>query len=223
MAIVNKEIAYHLFIEPVDGYKEDGFAEYEMLSQASIDDIFSFIIDNKAHLRQIDTYSIPQFSQWSDVFKVLHIIADAPVDNLDREKIGYFLCPKSARSSAKLKYGENHHKLAIQLSLAVQQVKPELTELGQVINMVPDEKTKVLSISKLALRIPFIQQILIEAQNKNVNGFEYLTRYLSPSTARRRRSSIKALLRLINAADYDGHMQNIIWNIKWEEEKDELS
>ncbi len=184
--------------------------------------VFDFIKENSDRIKRIVTNEIPQFSDFEDVFEVVKIVNGSPETFLTWDKLGYYLCPKGASRVAKMKYGENHYKLAIQLGFAKPGRKLFLTDLGkELVGMKVEEKQYIASL--MVMRIPLIQTALINAECKRFNLFSYLEQYLSVSTVKRRMSNIKTLLRLIENISTTNRIPSIIWNIVWDEQDYELS
>jgi len=206
-----------------------GLSGDELLARTTsleIHDILEFIITHKNSIRPVDTNEIPQFSKLLDVFNVLRIVEDSPETDLDYEKLGYYFCSRNSKSGAKVKYGENHYKLAAQLGLAYFGMPLRLTELGKAVNrVVVSDSDKENVVAHLAFRIPVIQKAVSEAHNGRFNFFNYLLCFFKESTAYRRRSSIKMLLKTIEEYTHDEFSLRTLWNIVWkkDDDDDELS
>ena len=200
-----------------DNYGKE--AIYKLLS-LSVEELFDYIKRNREKISEIKPNDIPQFSKFDDIYMVIRVISDSPEKNLNWEKIGYYLCPKEASSAAKTKYGENHYKLAVQLGLAYPGKNIRLTPLGNEIYSIKDEDVRNKIVARLVLRIPIIQVALLNAENKRINMFDCLKKYLSESTAVRRRPNVKTLLALLDSITTNDNMRNVFWNIVWSDDNE---
>lgn len=110
------------------------------------------------------------------------------------------------------KYGENHSKLAKEMSMVfidksyISEVKN--TSFGDF-SVGLSETTRIELIRRLALRNNFIQKIVYYAKNGFVNYMELVCYILSESTAIRRKSNVKYITYLI-LKDND-LWNNIVW------------
>lgn len=191
---------------------------FESLLSYSFEEIINYICENANSLKEIQTNDIPQFSNFEDLHTVLRVVSGSPEAKMTREKLGYYLCPVYAKKAARVKYGENHYKLASQLGLANDGTPLSLTPLGNKLNSISDKEIRTQILARLIFRIPIIQQAFIEARTNRFNMMELLLQYLSKSTALRRRSSIKQLLRIIETS-CENKVKPIVWNIVWEEQQ----
>lgn len=213
-------ILYNIFFGEIpdnDEYSKE--AIYKLLSM-SCEELFDYIKKNKSNISDIKPNDIPQFSKFEDVYMVIRVISDSPEKNLNWEKIGYYLCPKEASPAAKTKYGENHYKLAVQLGLAFAGKNIRLTPIGKELYSIKDEEVRNKIVARLVLRIPIIQLALLHAEDKRINMFDYLKKYLSESTAVRRRPNVKTLLALLESISTSDNMRNIFWNIVWSDDNE---
>lgn len=195
----------------------------QVLNTFSLFELFQYIKENYAFVKPVSADLIPQFSNLNNLFGVLLVVNDSPEKNLTWSKIGYYFCSPDAKIGAKTKYGENHYKLAVQLGLA----RPgsiALTNLGKALHLYfRDEEIRNELVGRLSMRIPVIQRALIFAERGYFNMLEYLKGFLAESTAIRRGSSIRRLLYLMESITNDKRMFNILWNIHWERNTNELS
>ena len=97
---------------------------------------------------------------------------------------------------AQRKYGENHYKLAALLGLATWKKPFKVTPLGRAY-MIMDENDKKSIISKLILRIPIIQEIILKGKKNYVRPLELMESYLAASTAKRRQSNVHYLVDMV--------------------------
>lgn len=99
------------------------------------------------------------------------------------------------------KYGENHLKTAEALGLIKRNKKNEcwLTKIGYVFsNLDPNRQKKLLS--RLVLRLRFIQKMLSEAVYRNVDLYDEMA-ILKESTRVRRSSNAKTLMNIVSNND----------------------
>ena len=132
------------------------------------------------------------------------------------EEIGYQLM-NSVKSGARVKYGENHSKLAAMMSLVIISntrpivVKP--TPWGSFLTRYSfAEKADILK--KLLLRDVCVKSILSKAFIGPVN-YRDVVSFLSPSTMIRRRTNVKKLIEFILI---DSEREIYLSNINWEVE-----
>lgn len=116
---------------------------------------------------------------------------------------------------ANKKYGENHSKLAAELSFVILKKKKsfviENTFFGDfVLNLTHNERLELAK--RLLLRNSFIRLIISEAKKGKCNYVDVASRVISGSTIDRRRSNVRMLVKLIleNTA-YDSLYDNIYW------------
>ena len=209
-----------LFVEQdVTGYT--GRQILDCVLSSDTRQICNVIFRYHTELPKVTTNSIPQFSNSEDVFNVIKIVKESPEPDLNWGKIGFYLCPRESKLSAKVKYGENQYKLAVQLGLAVEK-KCKLTDFGEEVYRDIDIINHEELLGKLSLRIPLIQQAILNSTFGRFNLMEYMKTMLAPVTAVRRRSNVKRLLAYLASANRDQKLQDNLWNIVWED-KDEFS
>ncbi|MDP4152575.1 MAG: hypothetical protein Q8865_03915 [Bacillota bacterium] len=214
MTTTDFEALKRLYVTQCPDADLDAFEVIELILNTSVEDIFKIIDQNQPILLPITSANIPQFSKADEIFSVLRVVIDSRMEDLNHEKIGYYLCSKNAKAGARVKYGENHYKLAAQLGLTTE-IKPlAATDLGMAYYLTESSAKRSNIKKKLALRIPLIQQALILAEDSTFNIAEYMLRYLSKSTMLRRRSNIRELLQYImdNAGvEMQHRLNNIVW------------
>ena len=219
----NDDILSALFVtqnqEKIDQFQ--GTAVIECLSRTSGDQVLKLLLENQDDLVSVKTSNIPQFSNINDVFKVIQILIDSPEEKITRNTIGYYLCEVGAKDSARTKYGENHLKIAVQLGLIDDAANMQVTDLGLSLYLIEDQAQRMEILSLLSLRVPVIQYALLQAVNGRFNIFNYLLSFLARSTAVRRRSSIRVLLRLLDNISTP-EFRNVLFNIVWEDVDDEF-
>lgn len=120
---------------------------------------------------------------------------------------------RSKLDGACKKYGENHAKLANELSL-VELYKGSSylvknTSLGDFTLRISNEDKRQL-VKRLALRNKFIQTLIFHAKEEMTYYEELALKVVSVSTLTRRKSNIKYLVSLILEEDKE-ILNNIIW------------
>ena len=178
--------------------------------------IIDILDRSRGSIQPVITSGIPQFSEFTDADRVLRIVSANA--GCDFEYIGYAF-NKSAQESAQYKYGENHYKLCYQLGLVEWAGKAKRTKatkispLGAAYLEYGDIERKDLQ-TKLCFRLPIIQKQMTMAKHGTVDGMQMLLDAgLSQSTAVRRRSSMRQMLRAVSAILPEGmdYTKNIDW------------
>ena len=176
--------------------------------------IIDVIIENKSNLRSICTNNIPQFSNEKDIYSVLRVLIDSGINDLSYEKIGSYLCPNNAKSTAKRKYGENHYKFAQQLGLAVKERPFSATEIGVAYYLMENDNERQALMNRLVLSIPIVQHSIVKASESHFSMVDFLAEFLSPSTVIRRRSNMRKIMSWAYEIT-TGNNKNIFDNIVW--------
>lgn len=154
---------------------------------------------------------IVQYSNFDKAVDELLRICEAEEKGLTFNQIGKFLM-SSETSVACKKYGENHSKLAYELSLV--QIKRKkvsevsITALGRLF-IITDDGNKYEIIKRLAIRNPFIKNLILAAKSGIVYYDDMVQHILSETTALRRKANVKYLTELILKNDYIKN--NIFW------------
>lgn len=182
-------------------------------------DIFS-IINMIAEIKDRDIATpgnIPQYSNLDDATNgVIRVLIESGKDGITFDEMGYYLDGKQRNDVARRKYGENHAKLATLLDIATINfhnnsalIYPSV--LGEVYYNLINEQ-KVLILARLSLRIPVIQDILLEAMKRKTSVDSHL-KYLSAETIKRRKPNVIAILEYIGK--YGGQeVQQVLKNIE---------
>ena len=211
---MNTQLLSEIYItDSVSEINVEQSAIRDLLLNESPESIYGFIKQNESALRQVSAANIPQFGDINLVPKVIEIVKNSnEIEHFC--DIGAFHMSPQAKYDARRKYGENHYKLTMQLGLT-RDVKTgfSLTPVGEMYNDEPLANKEIIT-KKLILRIPMIQQLLLLAENGFVNLTEYLSRYLAPSTVKRRRSNAKVLIRQLSSIS-ETELQHLINNIFW--------
>lgn len=184
------------------------FSQYflEQITESS----FDYMIDTitATNVSVITQANIPQFSNFDDgttrLIKTLRKAGDyGPVF----DDLGQYLTGPGKKAAAYKKYGENHSKLAALFDL-VYIVRKDgankvyLTELGKAVEKIPEEKLRII-YAKLAVKIPIIKSLIMDAVASDGNIEKTLSCFLAQSTILRRRSNVRYLINLIKH-EYDG-------------------
>ena len=119
------------------------------------------------------------------------------------DAMGIYLDPEKRKSDvANRKYGENHGKTAALLDLAyLEKVQGKTGFRGTYFDALfdsLDDDAKEEMTARLALRIPIIRKMLVDARYEEVVMGDYLVT-LSMSTKKRRRPNVSKLLDMIAA------------------------
>lgn len=191
----------------------DWFAQ--LLLSTSIYSIVSLIA--KTEDRDIvDASNIPQYSNFDDATNgVNRILIESSEEGITYNKMGYHLNGKQRNEAANRKYGENHAKLATLLDIAIisspkNSAFISSSVLGQAYYNLTKENRELI-LARLALRVPVIQSILIDAMNGKTSVNEHLI-HLSVQTQKRRKSNVVTILEYIRKHS-DEDMNIIFENI----------
>jgi hypothetical protein len=199
-----------MFVESVIPDKEDVTRYFDMLNRVSIYEILVFL-KSREKLPEVKSINIPQFSNIDDLNGVLDIVYST--DNITFEDIGYYFYPES-KIHAQWKYGENHYKTAALLGLTSWDKPYHVTDFGIEYMKIPKSERNTIR-NKLILRIPIVQQILLESMDHELKPIDILTQYLALTTAKRRHSNVHVMVDLIvNSLELNQRIE-IVENIKW--------
>ena len=192
---------------------EDELSEaIDVLSSISLERLIQCIEPISRDFRPAD---IPCFSSLDKGLKRVSELLVFHEDGLTFQELGYLL-NGATTSTACIKYGENHSKLAAIASLVeITESKParvKATALGQFLLTYSDEEKKDI-IQKMLIRDPYIQQLLIGAINGGISYKESVSS-LRLSTAIRRRTSVKAMITyILDRTDYKDCIKTIDWSV----------
>ena len=176
---------------------DESHAKYIIPSESGIAGGFS-----KNDSLTISVEDIPQFSTFSNgVYKLPEILLKEENRGMTFIELGKKLEGKNKKKGADKKYGENHAKLAELLDfVAITNDRPRkvfLTRLGErFLAMESKEKDEMLKTQVFRMRI--VQDIIKKSSKPNFNINRYLSRFLAPSTIKRRRPNIKKLFKALN-------------------------
>lgn len=195
--------------------EEELNAAFEIIKSTPLPRFFDCFIDITGN-ESLTTADIPCFSSFENGASRLNELLEFSPEGATFEEIGYQLM-NSVKSGARVKYGENHSKLAAMMSLVIISntrpivVKP--TPWGSFLTRYSfAEKADILK--KLLLRDVCVKSILSKAFIGPVN-YRDVVSFLSPSTMIRRRTNVKKLIEFILI---DSERKIYLSNINWEVE-----
>lgn len=148
----------------------------------------------------IDKKDICQYSDFDDCYyNVVNMSIKSDIEGITWDKLGFLLQQKPASKIARMKYGENHGKVAIAMGLMSFDNKHDfwVTTFGRVFNDLSEENKENLK-PKLCLMIPIIQNFFMFGQKQEIMDSYFSI--LSESTQKRRRPNIKRLISIVNSA-----------------------
>lgn len=182
------------------------------LTTVNIDSVFRMLIDDVKENSNVTAANIPQFSNLEIIPLVLKIVNNAGDNLIDYEYVGNEI-KKSRTYTAKVKYGENHLKLAHQMGL-LSKNPFKVTNLGKIYMLLKKEEQDEIN-RKLYMRIPIVQKLLIESELNVIDAMKILEEYLAKKTAIRRRSNVRKLIHEISKSAGDQLKEQIQNNIYW--------
>lgn len=195
-----------------NGNTEDIAIAINVIKNIPIKRFFSYI-EQKDYSRDAEPAEVPQFSNFEDGANRLVELLEFSPEGLTFENVGYQLM-KSDKVGARVKYGENHSKLASVMSLVtIRKTSPRVvinTSLGQALVGFQMEEKKDL-LRKLVLREYLVGKIINNAK-KDITNYREMVCRLSDSTALRRRSNVKFLVEYALAGTENEY---ILKNINW--------
>ena len=155
------------------------------------------VIQKAGIIFKISHGDVPQFSSLEDcVYKVPLMVKDCGIDELTYTQLGFMLRTKPRKEGADMKYGENQSKTASQMGLcSIKNARIYPSYLGVAFCNL-DKETQLKLLPKLVLFIPYIlNQFTAKAKYEDVISS---ISFLSPSTQRRRLTSIWYLITQVN-------------------------
>lgn len=191
----------------------------ECLLNMSISNIFN-TFKNLPLSEKVEPHNIPQFSSINDAIIETPIVLEKASLPLSIVSLGLYLDNGHKKNQvAQRKYGENHAKLATLLDLATissfsSPSMVSLSLLGKEYNK-RNSKDKNLLASRLILRIPIIQSVLMKATKSMVNlEDEFFS--LKESTKKRRLPNTRKLLDFLdsNFTATDNDLIEVMNNIR---------
>lgn len=184
-------------------YAQKAYELFELVRSSSLDEIFRCLLASN-YEEEISPENIPQYSSLEDVWRCtfpLRMLGNDKI--LTYEELGIYLYPDERKvESAHKKYGENHGKTASLMDLSYVERSRNRTGFRSTFFDEPfeelDERSKRRMLARLALRIPIVRRMLIDAYDGEVELGDYMTS-LAKTTKLRRRPNVTKLLDLIYA------------------------
>lgn len=204
---VNKNILFYVFP------KEEVATYVEQVIEEPLPRFLTYM-DKLSERDRIESGDVFQFSDLEDgtsVFCEKMRKTDNP--GMKFIDIGRLLLDdgKVRKDGALVKYGENHAKTAEMLGLSFRLCKTYyLSGIGYIYAELPEDKQEKFLI-RLVLRNKLVTRLFQASKNGNVNMREFLY-MLSDSTYLRRKSNIKAILRVLDDSkevDFSNFIENI--------------
>lgn len=155
--------------------------------------------------------NIIQFSNFEHAITSVITLLETEDKDLTFTELGWLIMHSKLEGACK-KYGENHSKLAAELSLVTLEKNKsyyvKITSLGKFLNSL-DNKEKYEIIKRLSLRNCFIKELIYRAKKQVVLYSDLAMTVLSESTMIRRKSNVKYLVSLI--LENNELLNNIVW------------
>lgn len=173
------------------------------------------LVDNiKINIEEIIARDVPQYSNFKNALEGVNRVLLFSENALTFEELGRKLI-NSKSSGACKKYGENHAKMAQELSLVtISRQGVNLvsnTSFGNMYLTLTDEMKLILA-QRLLLRNKFIQLLVIKAMSGDCSYYQLTEGIISRSTAIRRKSNCKVIVELIlKNTCYENLLHNISW------------
>ncbi len=173
----------------------------EKLLGMTISEVFETVRINP-NIEDVLPSNIPQFSNLADAYIETPNILGLSGQSMSYDELGTYLDNGKVKNEvAQRKYGENHSKLAALIDLVVitapsNSYKVSLSVLGTVFNKRKDKEKKKL-VARLFLRVPIIQNLIIDANLSEIDIDDELS-CLSKQTKKRRKSSVASILQFIS-------------------------
>ena len=184
----------------------------KFLMSISLDELITNIC--KCSISDFTAENVIQFSNFEHAYINLPCLLLNEHRALDFNEIGSKIMHSKSEIACK-KYGENHAKLASEMSFVTLERKGKvlvsLTNFGIIISSLINEDKYKLSLIMLC-RNALIRNMIILASNDFVTYEEITKNVLSESTMLRRKSNVKKVVELIlNNSSYSKIKNNIVW------------
>ncbi len=158
--------------------------------------------------KEVNSHNIPQYSNYDkgtvEMLKYLRMAGDFGPSFTE---IGEHFLESGHKPEAYIKYGENHSKLAELLGIVVikkqDRKRVYLSEIGREIEKL-DVNEQYDCFVKLSARIPIVQEAIKLGINNQTDLENHLKRYLSYTTAVRRRKNTWVLIEKLQGCDKNG-------------------
>jgi len=190
---VNRQMMSRNYILP----KTEVVAYVHSILKVPLERFFDYVWNNLPVVT-LTSYDIPQFSSWEvGTRKIRHALLAAGDGGFIREDIGQLLRDdkKSRTDVANRKYGEGHAKLGAWMGLLYELAMTYyVSSLGYVVDGLDDDAYERL-MSRLLLRMPFIQYLVQSSQSHTVDVKAVCCAIgLSEITCYRRHSNIMCVI-----------------------------
>ncbi len=200
----------------INGNVNDQQLVFDVLNELETEQIIATLTSTKS----VDGLSftpaeVPCFSTMLNGMVRLPELLEFYPNGMSFYEIGYQM-KKQSNDFACIKYGENHAKLAAKMSLVtITNTKPaviSLTAIGHhLVKYSLDEKKRVLTA--LLLRDSFMQ-FLIKHIVVGDSSYAEIVSFLKPSTAYRRKTSVKQLAEFIlEDTTYKEQLSQFEWKV----------
>lgn len=199
----------------LQGSEEELNTAFEVIKATPLMRVLDCFVDITGN-ESLTPADIPCFSNLENGASRLNELLEFSPEGATFAEIGYQLM-NSVKPGAKVKYGENHSKLAAMMSLVdISNTRPVVvkpTLWGSFLTRYSfGEKSDVLK--KLLLRDVCVKSMLSKAFMGPVNYIDVVST-LSPSTMIRRRTNVKKLLEFImNDSEREIYLSNINWEVE---------
>lgn len=194
----------------LDGEEADVVEAIKVILSVPMDDFINGI----NHKYSFTSKDVMQYSNLSDATSSLCTILSYEEFALSFEEAGARLT-HATQQFARIKYGENHAKVAAALSLVKitrdkerQRNMVRISSLGSIITLL-DESEKEEIIKRMAIRNPFIKTLIYKAKCGRVSYSECVSAALKGQTIIRRRNNNRILVNMILS---DSTLKD---NIRW--------
>ena len=153
----------------------------------------------------VSKYNIPQYSCYPNgTYEMLRYLRMSGDYGPSFVEIGEHFLESGHKQTAYLKYGENHAKLAELLGIVeikkIERKRVFMSDIGKIIEKLDVKKQNDCFI-KLAARIPIIQEAIKLGITNQKDLEEHLSRYLSQTTATRRRKNTWMLIEKLQGCE----------------------
>lgn len=191
----------------LDGKKQDLIETCSFLLELPIDKLIDGIKEDCVFAAE----NIVQFSNFDHAVSNVPVVCETEGRRLSFTELGKFIMHSKLEGACK-KYGENHSKLAAELSLVKLEKDKSFyvsnTALGTFfVSLSKQDKYEL--IKKLALRNCFIRSLIFHAKRELISYSDLALKVLSESTANRRKSNVKFVVQLI--LENELIKNNIVW------------
>ena len=187
---------------------------FSVLKQVPIED-FLAVVQREEIERELTPADVPCFSTLENGASRLNELLEFEPDGLTFADAGYQLM-NSVKPGARVKYGENHSKLAAMMTLVtISSTRPAIvraTRWGTFLTRY-DWRSKEGVLRKLLLRDLCVKTIVKDALIGSTS-YRNAVKVLSTSTAIRRRTNVKCLIEFVlSGTDREEVLSRIDWEV----------